>query len=324
MNEEHGLTRRDTLRLTRNAAALAVVAGAWQAGTCRPAAAVTATPRQCAAAPRAAAGGLTTTPYLVVPYFTGDRGARPLPPAIPFWACPGIHVNGAPYAGQPLPIGTPVTVDVQASNIGQASTSLMLHLYWASPTAAFTSKNVNLIGQVPAKLSTDNTKTLGPIIWTPRQGTPSHVCLLAELFAVQDGPQSPFDTAADRHYAQRNLQIQTTQPGSQAQFIVLMANAADAPALCRLVARPADPGIVPALAGILPPGTRLVPASAMTIGNTGGSELDLTLQPGDQRPVPAIVTMPSNAVRGTACVTELLQYRGDTLVGGFGAIVMPG
>jgi hypothetical protein len=93
--------------------------------------------------------------YLVIPYYAGDVGSRPLPSSIPFWTCRSIMINGSPYAGQHLPVGETVSLTVDVINYGTLTTPAVCLLFWANPATVFTNATVapGLIGQVTLPLA---------------------------------------------------------------------------------------------------------------------------------------------------------------------------
>src|ERR1700733_3257203 len=100
-------------------------------------------------------GGTGNPPgtYLVIPYYSGDQGSRPLPSADPFWMCTSILINGSPYAGQKLPVGETVQLSLDAINYGILTAPALCLFFWANPTTNFTNASVTLIGQTTVALA---------------------------------------------------------------------------------------------------------------------------------------------------------------------------
>jgi hypothetical protein len=78
--------------------------------------------------------------HLVIPYYTGDQGARPLPAADPFWMCTSILIDEGPHAGQKLTSGQTASLSLDAVNRGDLTTPATCLFYWANPTIVFTGR----------------------------------------------------------------------------------------------------------------------------------------------------------------------------------------
>jgi hypothetical protein len=166
--------------------------------------------------------------HLVIPYYSGDMGNRPLPSADPFWMCTSILVNGAPYAGQSLTAGQTIELNLDAINYGTLTAPTLCLFYYANPTTAFTSSTVNIIGSTAIPLARNALTETMPVSWTIPPGTPEHVCLLAEVTAPADPPSAPltYNAAADRHYGQQNIRVVDAPPGGAIRVPFVMANGA--------------------------------------------------------------------------------------------------
>jgi hypothetical protein len=162
--------------------------------------------------------------YLVIPYYSGDQGSRPLPSAEPFWMCNSIKINGTPYTGQQLPRKETVKLTLDAVNYGTMPAGATCLFFWANPTTNFTGASVTIIGQVPVLLARNTLTTTAPILWTVPDGTPQHICLLAKITAPGDLAPGDYDAAADRHFGQQNVHLTSLAPGGQIRVGFVMGN----------------------------------------------------------------------------------------------------
>lgn len=170
------------------------------------------------------ANGAQPGTYLVIPYYGGDQGSRPLPSADPFWMCNAIKINGNPYAGQQLPRGQSINVTLDAINYGTLTAPTLCLFFWANPTTNFTSSSVQLIGQTSLSLSRNALTTTAPIPWIVPGGVPAHICLLAEITSPADPAPANYDAAADRHFGQQNIHLTSAAPGGQIRVGFVMGN----------------------------------------------------------------------------------------------------
>jgi hypothetical protein len=267
--------------------------------------------------------------YLVIPYYPDDMGSRPLPSAYPFWSCQSIHLGGSPYAGQKLVPGQTVELAVEAINYGAQTASAVCIVFWANPTTSFTNASVNFIGTAPLTLAAHAVNITGPISWTIPEGTPEHICLLAEVTAPADPIQQPatYDAATDRHYAQQNVQVLTATPGQQIRIGFFMAN----------------PGVVKtkywlevthlaashqSLRHILPRSAVLIKAQQIHLKTPSHArsqvhKLDVELDRGESLEVELSALVPADAKPGSTIVLQALQYQHlrHQPVGGLGVVV---
>jgi hypothetical protein len=266
--------------------------------------------------------------YLVIPYYHGDMGSRPLPSADPLWACTSILINGAPYAGQKLTVGETVELSLDAINYGTLTAPALCLFFWANPSTAFTSTTVQLIGQTPLSLARNALTLSGPVSWTVPAGTPEHICLLAEITSPGDAAPADYDAANDRHFGQRNLQIATAAPGGQFRVGFQMANgraaaghfrlevthvAANHRALRHVVARSAVSRQAEHI--------ELKRSGSRSGGAHAG--LDAQLAAGEVLDVELSARVPGDAVPGSVIVLQLAQYdqHRHRPVGGLGVVV---
>jgi hypothetical protein len=164
-----------------------------------------------------------STPKLVVPYSPTDDGSRPLPTGTPIWACPSIHVNGAPYTGAPLSPDVTVKLSAVVVNHGGLSAWVTTRFYWAEPATGFDPRNMTLVPDpksVPFYVPTGGTPVESPQTeFTPTSDLPEHLCLFAEATTAVDMAPGTYDPANDRHYAQQNLQLRTAHPGQRLRIL---------------------------------------------------------------------------------------------------------
>ena len=82
----------------------------------------------------------TVGSYFFIPYTAADDGSRPRSGAPPFYVCPSIRLNGAPYAGALIDPNAPIDVSVVVANRGAVGAPAIVSLYWANPTTGFTGR----------------------------------------------------------------------------------------------------------------------------------------------------------------------------------------
>jgi hypothetical protein len=174
------------------------------------------------------------TPWIVIPYWTGDLGRktieRPLPPtggpapgsAVPSgvlsYMCESIDViGGTPGVFTP---GVPTTVAVTVRNYGKGAglDLVTLDLWWSAPTTDFgvLSKNPPM-AQAVDMMARDGLAQRPPLVknmtFTPNLGP--HICVVVRVTVgyqvlpsdpTYDGaPVWPSDPTGDRHWGQHNL-----------------------------------------------------------------------------------------------------------------------
>jgi hypothetical protein len=266
--------------------------------------------------------------YLVIPYFSGDMGSRPLPSADPFWMCTSILINGSPYAGQQLIVGETIQLSLDAINYGTLTAPAVCMFFWANPTTAFTNATVQFIGQTSLSLARNALTLAGPVSWTVPAGIPQHVCLLAEITSPADAAPNDYDAATDRHYGQQNVQVMTAAPGGQIRVGFHMANgraaacqfrlevthvAANHRALRHLVAGHAVARRAEHI--------ELRRSGSKAAGSQAGLNTELAI--GEVLDVELNARVPSDAVPGSVIVLQLAQYEQHRHqpVGGLGVVV---
>jgi hypothetical protein len=265
---------------------------------------------------------------LVIPYYPGDMG-RPLPSAYSFWACQNIHVGGSPYAGQQLVPGQTVELTVEAANYGGQTASAVCILFWANPTTSFTNASVNFIGTAPLTLAAYAARTTSPIPWTIPEGTPEHICLLAEVTAPADPIQQPatYDAATDPHYAQQNVQVLTATPGANIRTGFVMANNRVASTHYRLEVTHLLVNHR-SLRHLVPQSAVLIRAQEIQLKIPSRTrrkihKLDVELAHGESVEVELSALVPADAQAGSTIVLQALQYEKLRYhpVGGLGVII---
>lgn len=194
------------------------------------------------------------TPWVVIPYWTGDLGRktieRPLSPApapgsavfpgVLSYLCNSIEVlGGAPGVFTP---GVPTTVAVTIRNYGRGYglDLLNLDLWWSAPTTDFgvlTQKPP--MAQAVATLERDGLAKEPPLVQNMTFTTPAdsgpHVCVVVRVTAgypilpidpsTSDGtPVWPADPTGDRHWAQHNLHAVVATSGGKFHLNFSSAN----------------------------------------------------------------------------------------------------
>jgi hypothetical protein len=268
--------------------------------------------------------------YLVIPYYAGDTGSRPLPSADPVWMCTSILVNGAPYAGQHLMAGQTVELDLDAVNYGTLTAPTVCQFYYANPTTAFTTATVNVIGAASGALARNDPAELGPVSWTIPEGLPEHICLLAEVTTPADAPPLPlsYNAAADRHYGQQNIYVTSAAPGGQIRVPFVMANAAAAVGRFRLevthmLAHHRALRHVIARQAVLREAEHIELRQSRSKVKEDSRSLDVELVGDEARDVELSARVPRDATPGSTIVLQLAQYQHHRHhpVGGLGVVV---
>jgi hypothetical protein len=252
--------------------------------------------------------------YLVIPYFSGDTGSRPLPASYAFWACAAIKINGAQYQGQQLAPGETVNLTVDVINYGLLTTPALVRLFWTDPTVAFTPANLapGLIGQLTLPLARGALITTEPIPWTIPDGTPAHICLLAEVTSPGDPPAPGYAAASDRHFGQQNIYLTTAAPGEAVQMTFTAGNSGPATAHYRIAANSIAEnltGLAPIL-GVEPLLTKAgqVGLGPRSISGLGAATLELDLDADELFEVELTAQVPPGARPGSTIVVQLVQY----------------
>lgn len=266
--------------------------------------------------------------YLVIPYFSGDMGSRPLPSADPFWMCTSILINGSPYAGQQLMPGQNIQLSLDAINYGTLTAPALCLFFWANPTTAFTSTTVQFIGQTSLSLARNALTLAGPVSWTVPAGTPEHICLLAEITSPADAAPANYDAAIDRHYGQQNVHVTSAAPGGQIRVGFLMANGRAAASRFRLEVTHVTASHR-ALRHIVARHAVSRQAEQIELRRTGAKAagdrhgLEAELATGEVLDVELNARVPADAVPGSVIVLQLAQYEHHRHqpMGGLGVVV---
>jgi hypothetical protein len=266
--------------------------------------------------------------YLVIPYYLGDTGGRPLPPSYAFWTCAAIKINGAPYHARPLAPGETVSLTVDVINYGLLTTPALVRLFWTDPTVAFTAASLapGLIGQLTLPLARGALTTTGPIAWTIPDGTPAHICLLAEVTSPGDPSAPGYAAASDRHFGQQNIYLTSAAPGAAVQVTFTAGNSGQATAHYRIAANSITEnltGLAPVL-GVEPLLTRAgqVSLGPGSVSGPGAATLEADLDAGELLEVELTAQVPPGARPGSTIVLQLAQYGGDQrLLAGIGVLI---
>src|SRR6266403_4688527 len=90
----------------------------------------------------------TPTPFVVIPYFSGDDGTRPVDPQkATWWLCSSILINDVPYSG-PLDRSNPLKLSVRVANWGHyPATPLLVRLFWSPPASGPAGVQLHPVGQ---------------------------------------------------------------------------------------------------------------------------------------------------------------------------------
>jgi hypothetical protein len=181
-------------------------------------------------------GGNAFSPFLFIPYYPGDAGARPLPPGVSTCDCPGIKFDGLPaFAHGPFIVGQAIGVSAAVANLGGVGGLVRISFFWGDPSTAFTAQTLQLIGTLTEYRAAGQTADTQPWPWIPPANIPGHACVVVEVSAPLDPAPGTF-SPADRHYAQQNLnfvvpggdgnahvRFQVANPWAGARAVVLRA-----------------------------------------------------------------------------------------------------
>jgi hypothetical protein len=273
-------------------------------------------------------GGAEPSTHLVIPYYSGDQGVRPLPAADPFWMCNAIKINGSPYAGQTLLRGETVALTVDAINFGTLTSPALCLIFWASPTTVFTSRSLNLIGQAALPLYPGLPATTAAVPWTVPGETPDHICLLAEVTAPADPAPPDYDAATDRHFGQQNVYLMAASPGGQIHAGFVVANGRSTAARFRLEASHVlvrHRALRHIVKGDAAMGEAEVMglAKAQSGAHSRSQMMHVELDPGELVDVELNARVPRDADRGSVIVLQVAQYEQGhhNPLGGLGIVV---
>lgn len=284
---------------------------------------------------------LNDRPALFIPTFPPPSGfgddtglARPVPNGIPYYLCPGIQVL---TAFQP---GTPLTVKVAVGNWqGGSSESLArAAVWWSPPLSGPTIPDPQkFIGFASVSLPPHGAQnTTHSVTAAIPADAPPHICLLAKVWHALDMPPTTeiagkmvevADPINDRHWAQHNL-VAVQAAGTQTVNF-LATNPMPERTQVDLVVQPLDREKWPALTqyeAATPVRTR---ASFRLSGPAGDAETSgedslrhqVILEAGEHRSMALSVGLPEPLRSGTFAAFEVLQFKSDKPVGGFGIIL---
>ena len=281
-----------------------------------------------------------TRPYLCIPYWTTpmsvggtwDTGQnRPLPAAVVSYACESIRTG--PYTpGVPLD----VTVDVRNSGGGNSAAIATVAVYWADPTVGFTAPKFFAAAAVPVPPSrgTSATASTPTMTATIPASAPAHVCLLAVVTHSQDRPGPALDPVHDRHYAQRNLQAVTAQPGTPTTIPFQVGNPFPSTRTFDLRIGPADERRARRVSSLLQAEVhradallRLLDESGTAISDDGTTvSTRMELEAGAHRPLQLVIDIADGIPSGTSVPLEAALIepgRGRDPVGSLGVVLLP-
>jgi hypothetical protein len=276
--------------------------------------------------------------YLVIPYYSGDEGARPLPSTDPIWMCSSIRVNGTAYSGQKLTSGETVTLSLDAINYGELTAPATCVFFWANPTTVFTSDSISLANaQTPMLPSSSNgswarstsvATACPPISWVVPEGIPEHICLLAMITSPSDLAPLTYDAAGDRHWGQQNIQVISSSPGGMIRIRFSMANALAVAGRFRLevtslVERHQALRHVVAEKSPLRVAEKVRLREGRSDGKFMEKEIHIELGSGERRDMEVEAQVPADAVSGSTIVLQVAQYQeeGRRPMGGLGVVV---
>lgn len=158
--------------------------------------------------------------WLVIPYFSGDRGddqQRPLPRNVTSWNCPSIIVNNLPGVAVFVP-GEDLTVNVTVRNFGNGVgvTPVIVTVWWMEFTSG--ASRAFRFGQETIPVSTRGGKNTASIHGQIPISAPSHICLVARASTPTDQGGSVPDPIQNRHWGQLNLHTVPIQETGRFEF----------------------------------------------------------------------------------------------------------
>lgn len=136
------------------------------------------------------------------------------------WTVPGADPTGAP--GLPRE-GESCYLWARVHNSGSSADNVSVRFYWADPSTAFNRNSATLVGTAFTSFSGVGTnEVLCLSAWLPSWVNGGHECVLAEAFHPSDPlPATPdFNVTADRHTAQRNLNVIAASNGAFQMYFV--------------------------------------------------------------------------------------------------------
>lgn len=163
-------------------------------------------------------------PHLVCRAFQGDSGARPLAPSTIFYESPDIWVVAPDGSDVPV-VGVVNQAQVRVWNYGPAASyGTTVELFWCDPSIGVLLSAATQIGVQSTTLQPGAHKIL-TFPWTPVFVNGGHECLVAQVYdPVSDNLIAPFNPVADRHVAQKNLNLIPLAAGMQLDVHFFSAN----------------------------------------------------------------------------------------------------
>ena len=284
--------------------------------------------------------------FMVIPYFTGDRGRdgfeRPLtqpsnPPVVPY-LCPAITVmtGGIPGPAVFMP-GEDLEVAVTVANYGGGTMNAAANVavFWSDPTTGFT--KTTLLGQAPVIVPTKGGIETSPVIKGKIPvSAPKHICLLARVTAPGDYiTKTTIEPANDRHWAQLNLNAITVAADQTFQFTFWAGNPFNKTEVFELIARPVNERTIHILGkqlGVRPTIVDNLEIRLASIqkdylrdaGEKSGERLTLELKPNSRQAIHLLGKISGRMEKGSFTLVEILQNsRGynEATMGSIGIIV---
>jgi hypothetical protein len=271
--------------------------------------------------------------YSRPPFVKDDTGAdRPVPVGVLYYLCPGIRVM------TPFQPGSPLTVQVTVGNWGGGTSCIArVGVYWSLPFSGQIIPNPDkLIGSISVEVKPYGGKaTTNDIILIKIPLTaPPHICLLAKVEHSQDPLPLTWmpnldryveiaDPINDRHWAQHNLVAGSAGSLQTIQFLATnpMLEAARFDLIVQPLGREKWSALTEA------------PVSTVARFRLSGPEGDaettgdntlrhpVILKAGEYRNMTLSVGVPEPLRPGTFAAFEVLQFKSDKPVGGFGIVL---
>lgn len=163
-------------------------------------------------------------PHLVCRAFQGDTGGRPLDPNTIFYESPDIWVV-APDGTDVPAVGVVNQAQVRVWNFGSAASyGTTVELFWCDPSIGVHLAAATPIGVQTTTIQPGSHKIL-TFPWIPVFVNNGHECLVAQVYdPVSDNLAAPFNPVADRHVAQKNLNLIPLAAGRQIDVHFFAAN----------------------------------------------------------------------------------------------------
>jgi hypothetical protein len=268
-------------------------------------------------------------PTVPLPAYPVDVGARPVPPGVCWYLCPGIRPL---TAFQP---GADLTVQVTIGNWqgGNSDSIAYVRVWWSPPVSGPVIPDpAKFIGFATVAVPPHGGQVVSaPLTRRIPPDSGDHICLLAMVGHPLDASGTPVaDPINDRHWAQHNLAV--IPAGGPGQLMFLATNPLTEPFRYEVRIRPVGPDQWTGFAFEAP----LVPARTparlllrdLAEGNEVAGQMELTqtvaLEPQEQRELQLTIEPTEPLEPGTFAPFEVIQFADERPAGGIGIALVAG